>query len=270
MEYSVRNDVLQMKRVMDQFTKMAQAHSFRDRAMLDWKTRQWDQAITNMQDAISLNPQDETWQFHLGRIYHSMHEYAKAAEQYRKAMFVHKGYEYTQPHFWLAQVLALSGDRTRAIKEYREAIELNNGEEVSLALEEMGFLLMDAGELDQAIEAFRESLSVRPTIEAGFGLGIAYFKTGHYAEALYHLNDSLPKWPGIKEAPDIHLWLARTLESLQRYDEACDEYHRAIRRKPGNAELHRLLGNLLLQIGNAKAAKRQLRVAMTIEKNLPT
>jgi tetratricopeptide (TPR) repeat protein len=77
--------------------------------------------------------------------------------------------------------------------------------------------------------------------EAALERGVTLFLENHLDEAHKVLQASTQLSP---EDPDGHAWLAECLRRLNRYDEAADHAHRALKIDPRNAFAHTVLGDL--------------------------
>lgn len=151
-------------------------------------------AFVELQKTIRLNPGEKRAYYALGYIYSQFGDYKMAEESLMKA--------------------------TRIDPEYPEAYN------------SLGVLYTRTNQWGKAIKAFKRALKIPLYISpdtAYYNLGIAYYRTGDLDNAMKAFKGS------VSRAPDLHLpyyWLALCYNLKERYGNASEALHNAIRLDP--------------------------------------
>jgi Tfp pilus assembly protein PilF len=180
-------------------------------------------ALRELAKAESLTPDDPQVQYYLGAAY------------------------------WMRRELALAEEK------FRKAVELKP--DYSDAWNDLGALYMDQGRYQDAIPAFEHALkNVFYTTQerALTNLGWSLHKLGRNGEAEAKLRDALEIAPGF---PLAHKFLGVLLQERGDHRGAVDEFDRAIRLYPDDAETHLKRGLSLLRLGDRAAAREAFETA---------
>lgn len=134
----------------------------------------------------------------------------------------------------------------------------------------LGTILHRENRFAEAVDRFKRSLQLDPHFtDAAISLSIIYNDTGHYqegkmvfeqAEKAAHRKPGTPS-PSIvlsKEISAKHMELGNLYRSLQRFDEAANEYLKAARVDPENVDSRILLAKTHGQRGQVKLAQQEL------------
>jgi tetratricopeptide (TPR) repeat protein len=152
------------------------------------------------------------------------------------------------------------GDFTRARAHYERAIALRA--DYAEGYSNLASLLNDAGESDAAAEAARRAIEINPQLPDAYlnlaGIEITRLRP---AQALHWLNALAafaPLHPGALCAR------ARTLQQLDRLDEALEAARRAVSLAPNSAESHHVLGQVCQALGLADEALAEFEKAIVL------
>ena len=158
------------------------AAGFHDRAERRAHRGELKGAISDLDEAIKLEPRSDRHYRERGDDYFSQGETAKAIADYATAIRLSHGEPasvYALNDY--ATALATIGRYRDAIKVCTEAVQLKPAitVEQAVAFENRGASLMESGELDNAIRDLSQALKLAPD-EAGFyfNRGLAYFRKG--------------------------------------------------------------------------------------------
>ncbi len=134
----------------------------------------------------------------------------------------------------------------------------------------LGTIFHRENRFSEAVERFQRALQLDPSFtDAAISLSIIYNDTGHYqegkkvfeqAEQAAHRKVGSPS-PSVlvsKEISEKHLELGNLYRSLQRFDEAANEFLKASRIDPQNIEARILLAKTHGQRGQMKLAQQEL------------
>ncbi len=134
----------------------------------------------------------------------------------------------------------------------------------------LGTIFHRENHLSEAVERFKRALQIDPHFtDAAISLSVIYNDTGHYqegkkvfeqAEKAAHRKTGSPS-PSIvlsKEISSKHLELGNLYRSLQRFDEAANEFLKASRVDPENVDARILLSKTHGQRGQMHLAQEEL------------
>lgn len=134
----------------------------------------------------------------------------------------------------------------------------------------LGTIFHRENRFSEAVERFQRALQLDPQFtDAAISLSIIYNDTGHYQEGkkvfeqaeLAASRKSGSPSPSVvvsKEISEKHLELGNLYRSLQRFDEAANEFLKASRIDPQNIEARILLAKTHGQRGQMKLAQQEL------------
>lgn len=146
----------------------------------------------------------------------------------------------------------------------------------------LGTIFHRENQLAEAVNRFKRALQIDPNFtDAAISLSVIYNDIGHYQEgaavfqqaersALKKTGTPTPSVVLSKEISAKHLELGNLYRSLQRFDEAANEYLKAGRVDPENAEARILLAKTHGQRGQMKLAREELeRLVREKPENIP-
>jgi protein O-mannosyl-transferase len=146
------------------------------------------------QESIILN--------NMASIYYTMHDYAKAAEFWRRALANYSGY--SEISYRLALALTRLGDLAEAEAHLNRLLTQHPAHPYALNLK--GILLLRRGEALEGIRCMHGALEMQPTrLAATINIGAAYMLAGNLRKAELFFKDACFRFPGEKIGL---LWLA--------------------------------------------------------------
>lgn len=173
----------------------------------------------------------------------------------------------------LLAIIALGGGRAGDAVRYATA-GLQQAPSDPQAHLVLGRALKAAGELPQAIAAYRRAIAFAPVLaEAHVSLGIALKASGDLEAAIASYRHALELQPGLAVA-QANLGSALALQAERRARpldgdpasrEALDCLDRAVAADPGNPELHRNHGALLMRAQRHEQAAHAFNRALTLD-----
>ncbi|HKS09466.1 MAG TPA: tetratricopeptide repeat protein [Pyrinomonadaceae bacterium] len=146
---------------------------------------------------------------------------------------------------------ATKGDNKAAVQFYSDAVAAHSN--FAIALSDLGFMYIKLSQWDKAAETYEALIKLKPEDPvAHLNFGIARYNQKKFEDAETHLRKALE----LKSAgPMAHYYLAMTLVSLKRHNEALPEFEATVANGGDNIALaHRYLGGLYINTKPQQAA----------------
>lgn len=158
---------------------------------------QADEAITNYEKAIQIDPSYTEALLDLGNAFLQKGEMDRAMGQYQKTLGINP--RHAEAHSNLGFVLHQEKRLDEAIAQYLEALEIKPDMlETRLNL---GVAFQQKGELDKALDQFQKAVDINPDSPKALNdLGLALLQSGNVNEAILHLQRALEIEPDYAEA----------------------------------------------------------------------
>jgi tetratricopeptide (TPR) repeat protein len=179
---------------------------------------QHDNSISNLAEAIKLNPDYVSAHSNLGVTYEKKGEYDKAKASYNQAIASNQAIKLkpddAKAHIRLGNAYSGIGDYDRAIELYNQAIKLKP--DYAVAHHNLGNTYARKGDYDKAIASYNQALELKPDdASAHNGLGATYHYKEEYDKAIASYNQALAIDPNHKHAKE-NLELAKRRKAWQR------------------------------------------------------
>ena len=211
-----------------------------------------------LRDAAAQSPADAELRFstgvmHLreGRVDLALEEFKHAVKADPKNPYFQKG---------MGQAYAAKRDWGAAIAAFRKALELNPL--YIDARNDLGYALIMSGDRDagkkEFLSAFSDPMNPAPEISA-LNLGRALLEEKNYAEAINWFRSSIGR---NKAFASPYLYLAETLVTVGRNEEAAAQLEAGVRDAPSEPELLLALGRVYLKVGRLAEARTRLDEAL--------
>ena len=210
-----RNSETLWSRAVDCTSSNAFAHGQLGLAL--FAERRLDQAVTQYQKCLEINPNDDAAHSNLGLALREQGHVAEAIDHYRKALEINP--DLVTAHHNLGLALHSQGNFAEAIRHYRRAIEINPG-----------------------------------FARTHFDLARALVNLGQIEEAAFECSRTLELNPDFLE---VYSTVARILAGRGQMDDAIGLLHTALKIKPDDAEARYNLGIFLYQKGRLSEAMAQ-------------
>jgi tetratricopeptide (TPR) repeat protein len=231
-----------------------------------------DGAVNEFKEAIRLGGDDDAWLHNsLGNALEKASKIQEAIQEYHHAVRLDP--KEGRLHWRLSIALKKQGDTDGAINGYQQAILL--GCDDAWVHDGLADALKAKGDLDAAIAEYTQAAELLPG-EAQFrsdlsaAKGDLFVKQGMWKDALaeYHRAEELERGAledgrrGLTEKLEDH---CREMANAGKLVEAISECQEVIGLDPSNAEVHILLGNLLVEHKRWKDASAEYRRAEELD-----
>jgi tetratricopeptide (TPR) repeat protein len=197
---------------------------------------EYDQAIADFDQAITLKPDDAGTYSSRGDAYRKKGEYDRAIADYDQALALEP--DYAEAYYGRGLTYSLNGEYDRAIKDFDQALALKPG--YAEAYYGRGLTYRLKGEHDHAIADFDQALALKPDYaEAHYRRGLIYNLKGEHDRAITDFDQALALKPD-----DGETYKARGDAYRQKggYDRAIKDYDQALALKPDYAEAYNYRG----------------------------
>jgi len=234
----------------------ADVHVKRAKAFIS--SRKYDEAFSQYEMAIQLDPDRPEIYNGFGHILRSQRWYEKAVENFRKAIALNPAYSEAYRNLGLA----LSGQKKydEAISMYQKAIQLNPTDAV--AYKNLGTALSAERRFDEAVSEYRKAIRLKPRYASAFkNNGDAFFRQGKYSEAIDQYQRAVTLNPNYASA---HSNWGDALRSLKKYEAAIEHYRQAIQINPRAIHARIDMAQALYHIGKLQDAVQSLNGALEI------
>jgi tetratricopeptide (TPR) repeat protein len=182
----------------------------------------------------------------------SVRNYDAAVRDFRQAITLQP--EYPSAHNRLGRTLMLNGQPSAAVSEFRKAIEQNGGT-YPVAQFNLGVALQQTGDGDAAAAAYLDAIKAKGGnySDAFYQLGVTYSNEGRWRDAADALRKSIEQDGG--RDPDAQLRLGYVLVKQEDYAGAEKVFRDALERRGGNLPYaHYNLGLLYEKTGRLQEA----------------
>lgn len=196
-----------------------------NRARLHLALQQPERAIDDLGLLLRLEPGNSEAYLDRGLLQQRAGRYDAALADYDAAL--RWSPPYWEPHFNRGQVFLATGDRAAALREYARVLELNPEHVHSRAHAHClrGLDAMEAGNAAAAEQEFSQAIEVDPGLaDAWANRATIRFRRGEPEAALRDLDRAV----ALRDDGEAFYNRGRVLESLQRWQEAADDYRRAL------------------------------------------
>jgi len=190
-----------------------------------YHSQQYQEALSNFQNAISLNQSNANAYFGLGNCYYQLAQFREATESYQLHLALHSSAE---GYYWLGRSLYQLQSYEAAGAAFQKAIQIKpDDSDTRLWLAQCFFKLKS---YQQAAVEYQQVIELTPTNSYAHGcLGNSLYQLKSYSRAAVEYRQASELAP---DNFDVHYWLGNALCKLKRFAEAADAYQQAIRIKP--------------------------------------
>jgi eukaryotic-like serine/threonine-protein kinase len=232
--------------------------------LLLYGSREYDQAITEYQRAIELEPNNSDAYRRLGKAFEANRQIDRALAAYREAVRVGSGYYRNQQDlgaFWYARA-----NYEEAVKYLVKAVELAPGE--PKAHSDLGQVYQASGRFTQAEEEFRRALGLKETQSAQGRLGFAMLYQGRERDAIPFFRRAL----GLGTESYIwwtYLGIAYRRANLPAESERASRHGQKVAEEqvlldPGASAAHYFLAYLCARLGEGSRAESEIKQALQL------
>ncbi|MEM8830775.1 MAG: tetratricopeptide repeat protein [Cyanobacteria bacterium P01_G01_bin.19] len=229
------------------------------------RRKQWQQAQKAYRDAIAIDPNLAVAHRNLAKVYTSMGDRQKAADELNIGFRLEPNFPTPQEHYELARTLAKQQKVNRAIASYHRAI--NQKADFVAAYRSLGKLLMEMEKSDKAIALYRQGVEQNPQhAEFQLLLAQAYAKLKRWSNAIQSYQAFLKLEPNSAKA---YCNLAQALVEIEKTAEAETLFKKAISLQDDYWQAYFQLGILWHKQKKWKHAILAYQKVNTIEPDLP-
>jgi tetratricopeptide (TPR) repeat protein len=230
-----------------------------ERAHELYELGRWDEAETELRQALALNPFQSEWQFNLGLTLDAAGRHKEAADVFREAYEL--DHEDDQAALMAGVSLLRCGDARSALEWLDRAEKLEPGNVAPYVHRIEAYTQL--GQHDQAELMFYLAQQIDPrAADAYLLLADSLLEREQYEKAVWCLREAAKI---DAELPGVQGKLAEVYAATGRYERARQLYLRELRNEPGDIETLLALGGLLVDMGRFAEAGEKFRRVLEIE-----
>jgi tetratricopeptide (TPR) repeat protein len=188
----------------------------------------------------------------------------EAITQFQKAIEINP--DYAEACYYLGNALIQKGSVDEAITHYQKALQIKP--DYAEAHNNLGKTLLKKGRVDEAIVHYQKALQIKPDYaKAHYNLGNALLEKGGMAEAITHFQKALQIKPDFPEAQNDLAWVLATSPqaSLRNGNQAVELAQQANQLAGGkNPIILRTLAAAYAEAGRFGDALRSAQKAMEL------
>ncbi len=221
-----------------------------------------NKAIQIYKSILALNKKHLQSLVHLGFILHNSREYKRAHKYFKFALKIDPSL--APAHYGMGRIFQTMKNYQDSLHHFGQSVV--NDKTNFKAYFQMGIIHLDMNNYEKARENFEKCLQLNNEFILGIvGLGNVYYELGDYSQAEKHHYTAVQ----ISDGNNIQVFVsyANTLMALQKYDEAIQFYHEAIRIDPDISDIYYFLGNAFFLSGRHEDAIPVYVRSIKIEKN---
>ena len=185
-------------------------HAYRLRGTVHLTMKNWAQALSDLNVAVALDPQDVLSRQNRGLVKANMDHFEDAMDDFSAAIHLNPNHPWS--YYNRGQLYAAQNNHNKAIADFNAFIRLK--QDYAPAYRHRGQSWMLSTMYHQAVTDFHKALQLRPTDNTARSYrGITLFLLGHYTEAEKDLRAAVMHSP---EDLEYRVWLFLALEWQKR------------------------------------------------------
>ena len=217
-----------------------------------------EKAISHFEAGLRIRPNDVRERCNLGAMFAKQGQTEKAISHFENALKIDP--DCAEAHSNLGVLFTRQGQIEKAVSHLEKAVEINP--DYAEAHYNLGAVLARQGQTEKAISHFEKTLRIDPDYaEAHANLGVLFARQGQTERAVSHLEKAVEINPDYAEA---HYNLGAVLASQEQFDKAISHLEKAIEINPDYAEAHNSLGGIFGRQGQFDKAISHLEKAIGI------
>jgi serine/threonine protein kinase/tetratricopeptide (TPR) repeat protein len=248
--------------------RLAAAHRCLGRVFLG--TGENQKALAQYQEAMKIQPADETVQGGLAQIYERLGRSKEAEETYKQAIAMRPNY--WASYNWLGLYYQHSGRYDEARQMYSRVVEL--APDSFMGYSNLGGVYVLQGKYQEAIPVLEHSLQIRPTAFGYSNLATALFQMRRYAEAAGQFEQAVkldpedyPLWGNLGDA---YYWSeGKRVQAREAYGKAIRLGEDRLRVNPRDADALSYVAMYYAMLSEKAAALKNLQAALRLNDKNP-
>ncbi|MGZ4840290.1 MAG: protein kinase domain-containing protein [Candidatus Angelobacter sp.] len=232
--------------------------------LLNNGTGKYEEAVTEFQRALQLEPTNDDASIGLARAYTSLNRLNEAEETYQTAIKLRPNHYKT--YSWLAFFYVQQAQYGKAAQIYEKLTSL--APENPEGYYNLGGTYLFLGREQDAITALEKSIKLRPSPAAYSNLGTAYFRARRFAEAATDYREALKSdqqnldlWSNLGDA---YFFGGQREQAITAFQKALDLATEQLPVNPKDASLQGAVATLYAQLGQKKKSLAHLDQALQL------
>jgi tetratricopeptide (TPR) repeat protein len=219
------------------------------------KRKSWALAEKELEQAVTLNPENHEANYALGQVYEEQKNWEKAVRAFENAI----KYDASEAmyHYKLGKAYFEQANLNMALPSLEKAATMNP--KLYKVHWYLGQIHRAQERPDKAAVALSESCRLNPQFgKAFYDLGGLYFDWDMNEQAVVVLEQGAQHARDDADRTNLYFQLGRAYDSLRKFDQAVEAYEKALGAKKDNMDARFQLGMALANKGDKAAARKQL------------
>lgn len=216
-------------------------------------------AVKYYKAAIKMKPDSALIYYNLGILHNRQNKYNEAIPFFKKAIKIDSGY--SEAFFNLGFIYNQKGNKAKSVEYYEKAIKADS--KYILPYMNMSILYKKYGETEKAIEVLNRGIRATGSNRLSAMVADINYKTKRYDKALNIYNDILKSE---KNNTDALLGISWVYYRKKEYDKCIENIKRFIYYKPTDAESRYLLMITLYRAGKYAESFENLKIVENLKK----
>jgi tetratricopeptide (TPR) repeat protein len=233
-----------------------------DRGIMFAGNNEYEKAIADFTEAISLNHDFVIGYMYRGSIYSKMNDFDRAILDYNQAIKLNPNF--ANLYNGRGCVYKEMNDYSRAIADFTEAIRIEP--RLATVYGNRGDTYLSMDDYDRAIADLTEAVILEPKNGIAYAKrGAAYFYRKYYKRAVNDFTQAIRLYPNIDN--QAYISRASSYFHMKEYDKAIEDFTYVINLEPNNAWAYYNRGILYYRVDNMDKAITDWEMALSIDPN---
>jgi tetratricopeptide (TPR) repeat protein len=226
-----------------------------------------DEAESELERQLDTRPDSPNLHYLMGFLKLQQGEMGAARRAVGKALEIDPSLQ--GANLLMGKILERQGNKEKALEHFDKEVEQSTDENTLYeALLAKGVLLEREGELEKAAEVLEEALAIRPDeLSVMRELGNIYAELGQKEKASEYVQKV--KQAGGAEDPNVLYNVGVSHWSSKEFEQAKQQFAKAVELKPDFAEAHLMLAKSQLNTGETQAALEHLKEYLALQPEGP-
>lgn len=219
-----------------------------------------DKAITVLKKYLDqVNPRNRDIRQHLVQLYIATKDYAGGLAELEKMLEENPGDLDAQ-----LRMALIYGEKKEFAKAISRLTDILKSKPAELKVRDyLGYLYEETKDFPKAMETYRYNLHLDPRFsDSHMHLGVLLYRLKQFPEAVTHLDEAVRLMP---KQPEPHIVLGLAHLQSDQFEKASQAFEEGIKHHPKNADLHFNLGTAYDKLNRFDEVERAMETALSLD-----